>query len=76
MSSTRTNTTGDLKPERWASSPEFDRAIKANLVAARAALLDGQYLEVVWFLQCLSMRKGGLRWAASEVAPDFIEGCY
>ena len=76
MSSTRTNTTGDLKPERWASSPEFDRAIKANLVAARAALLDGQYLEVVWFLQYLSMRKGGLRWAASEVAPDFIEeGC-
>lgn len=73
MSSTRTNQDGDFKQERWASSSALDRALKANLVAARCTTLEAaEQREAVWFLQYLSQHPGGLAWAASEVAPNFI----
>ena len=73
MSSTRTNSNGDFRPERWASSPALDRPLKANLVAARCSTLETPDLrELVWFVQALSLHHGGLRWAAAEIAPDSI----
>lgn len=74
MSSTRT--TKDCNAffqNRFSSSPVFDRALKANLVAARASVLESdEEREAVWAVQALSMKAGGLRWAASEIAPDFL----
>jgi hypothetical protein len=73
MSSTRTNQDGEFKQERWASSSALDRALKANLVAARCSTLESaEQREAIWFLQYLSQHPGGLAWAASEVAPNFI----
>jgi len=73
MSSTRTNSIGAFNQERWASSPALERALKANLVAARASVLESaEHREIVWFLQYLSLHAGGLRWAAAEVAPDVL----
>jgi hypothetical protein len=75
MSSTRTNQNGDFHQERWASSSALDRALKANLVAARAAVLESaEQREAVWAIQSLSMHSGVLRWAAAEIAPDFLRG--
>jgi hypothetical protein len=75
MSSTRTTENGVFRQERWASSPALDRALKANLVAARCSVLESaEQREIIWFLQSLSMFNGGLRWAASEIAPEFLRG--
>jgi hypothetical protein len=76
MSSTRTaEAGGPFRQERFASSPVLDRALKANLVAARVSVLESsEQREAIWFLQFLSMHTGGLRWAASEIAPDLIQG--
>jgi hypothetical protein len=71
MSGTRINQNGEFKQERWASSAAFDRPLKANLVASRVSLLkDAAQREIIWFLQYLSLSPGGLRWAASEIAPE------
>ena len=71
--STRTNQNGTFRPERYSSSPVFDRALKANLVAARCSVLDSpEQREICWFIQYLSLHAGGLRWVVSEVAPDCL----
>jgi hypothetical protein len=74
MSSTRTTQNSSaFHQERFASSPALDRAFKANLVAARASVLESaEQREAVWFIQHLSLFAGGLRWAAAEIAPDFL----
>jgi hypothetical protein len=73
MSSTRTTENGMFHQERWASSPALDRPLKANLIAARTSVLESaEEREIILFLQYLSLHAGGLRWAASEVAPDYI----
>jgi len=70
---TRTNQNGTFRPERFASSPVFDRALKANLVAARCSVLESaEQREICWFIQYLSLHAGGLRWLAVEVAPDHL----
>jgi hypothetical protein len=76
MSGTRTTKDSSVfKQCRFASSPVFDRSLKANLVAARCSILESdEQREAVWFVQCLSMHAGGLRWAASEIAPEFLTG--
>lgn len=75
MSSTRSNQNGAFHQEKWASSPALDRAFKANLIAARCSVLESaEQCEAVWFIQHLSMFAGGLRWAASEIAPDLLRG--
>lgn len=69
MSTTRTaSPDAPLKQERWASSPLFDRALKANLVALRCSVLESAELrELVWFIQYLSTQPGALRTAAQAV---------
>jgi hypothetical protein len=76
MSSTRTAANGSaFRQEKFASSPALDRALKANLVAARTSVLESaEQREAVWAIQFLSMHSGGLRWAAAEIAPDFLNG--
>ena len=63
MSSTRTAQPGaPFRQERFASSPEFERGLKANLVAKRAELLESdEDRELVWWLQQESHSPGGLR---------------
>jgi hypothetical protein len=46
---------------RYASSPEFERGLLANLVAKRCGLLDSAAdRELIWFIQLLSHQEGGL----------------
>jgi hypothetical protein len=75
MSSTRINQNGAFHQEKWSSSSALDRAFKANLVAARVSVLESaEQREAVWFIQHLSMFAGGVRWAAAEIAPEFLHG--
>jgi hypothetical protein len=62
MSSTRTAKPGSpFRQERFASSREFDRGLKANLVARRGELLDMRAdREMLWWLQRESHSEGGL----------------
>jgi len=70
MPSTRYNTDGIFRQERFASSPEYDRCLKSNLVAARAALLESVTArEACFFIQAMSMKPGGLAWLAPMVTP-------
>src|ERR1035441_2214597 len=63
MSNTRTAKPGaPPSQERYASSPEFERGLLANLVGLRCAVLDrAEDRELVWFLQYLSHQDGGLK---------------
>jgi len=57
---------------RYASSPEFERGLIANLVALRCSTLDtvaGR--ELVWFLQYLSHQAGGVPALARELIGKF-----
>jgi hypothetical protein len=33
---------------------------------------SSEHREAVWFVQFLSLHAGGLRWAAAEIAPDYL----
>jgi hypothetical protein len=37
-------------------------------------LESAEQREAVWFVQFLSLHAGGLRWASSEIAPEFFKG--
>jgi hypothetical protein len=53
---------------RYASSPEFERGLIANLVAKRCALLDAKAdRELIWFIQFLSHQEGGLAAFAKDL---------
>jgi hypothetical protein len=55
---------------RYASAPEFERGLMANLVAKRCALIDDAAgREIIWFLHHLSHRAGGV----AAVAKTLIE---
>jgi hypothetical protein len=57
---------------RYASSPEFERGLLANLVAKRCALLDDKSeIELIWFIHFLSHQPGGLAAVSREVGPKF-----
>ena len=78
MSSTRkSKDSTSFHQNRYASSPEFERGLLGNLVAKRAALLGaGSDRELVWFIQYLSHRDGGIAGFASELIksnPDKIQ---
>lgn len=62
MSGTRTAKPGSpLHQERWASSLDYERGLKANLVAMRCkALNDPALRELIWTIQYFSHRPGGL----------------
>lgn len=59
---------------RYASSPEFERGLIANLVAKRCALLGAKAdRELVWFVQYLSHQPGGLASVAAELIARFAD---
>lgn len=74
MSNTRKAQPGSgFRQEKFASSPEFNRGLMANLVARRAALVENaEHRELLWFLQLLSHREGLNKVAAELLAkhPD------
>jgi len=58
---------------RYASSPEFERGLIANLVAKRCAILDDKAdCELVWFVQYLSHQDGGLAAVATELLKKYL----
>src|SRR5438309_11122533 len=72
MSNTRQSRDGaPLSQERWMSSPEFAelRGIQGGAVAAKAAtLLNPRKRSLLFFLQSMSLRPGGL----PQFAKDFL----
>jgi hypothetical protein len=75
MSNTRrTNTPGIIKQERFASSQEYERGLMANLVAKRCSVLErAEDRELIWALQLLSHRPGGLKKLTSDLMASFPE---
>lgn len=58
-----------FRPEAFASSPDFERGIPGNLVAARCGqITDPEEIAVLWWLQQISWRQGGLRAFSNEIA--------
>jgi hypothetical protein len=62
---------------RYSSSPAFERGLIANLVAKRCELLDDRAdRELIWFIQYLSHKDGGLKALALDLIskyPDRIQ---
>lgn len=59
---------------RYASSPEFERGLIANLVAKRCEILDDKAeRELIWFVQYLSHQPGGMRALAAELIARFAD---
>ncbi len=57
---------------RYASSPEFERGLLANLVAKRcSAVDDAADRELIWFVQYLSHQPGGIAGVAQELIARF-----
>ncbi len=57
---------------RYASAPEFERGLVANLVAKRCALLDARAdRELIWFVQFLSHQPGGMAAVAVELLQKY-----
>src|ERR1035437_4528179 len=75
MSNTRTAKPGTpLRQERWASSEEFERGLLGNLVARRCSALDDpEKRQLVYFLQSLSHREGGIEKVAAVLLSAFSE---
>jgi hypothetical protein len=75
MSSTRKAKDASIfHQSRYASSPEFERGLIANLVAKRCALLDAKAdRELIWFLQYLSHRPGGMAAVAKDLIAKYPE---
>jgi hypothetical protein len=58
-----------FRPEAFASSPDFDRGVPGNLVAARCRqLTDPEEIAMLWWLQQISWRQGGLIAFAAQIA--------
>ena len=75
MSSTRTaKDDSKFHQARYASSPEFERGLLANLVAKRCALIDDAAdRELIWFIQYLSHQAGGLAAMVKELCAKFSD---
>jgi histone H3/H4 len=59
---------------RYASSPEFDRGLIANLVAKRAAICDdAPDRELIWFIQYLSHQAGGVAAVAKDLIARYVD---
>jgi AAA domain len=73
MSNTRYADPGSpLRQERFASSAEFDRGLLGNLVAKRCELLERpEDRNLIWWLQLLSWKPGGLRKIAADLIARF-----
>ncbi len=79
MSSTRrADPKAPLNHERYMSSPDFAElnGISATAVARRCALLSSsEKRELLWFIQGMSLREGGLRRLARELVKMFSARC-
>lgn len=77
MSSTRRVAAGEQRRQNgWASAPEYEvlRGINGTAVAFKAALQeDPQARELLFFLQALSLREGGVKRIARELVAVFPE---
>jgi hypothetical protein len=75
MSNTRKAEPGKpLRQERWASSDEFERGLLGDLVARRCSTLaNPEDREIVYFLQSLSHREGGIAKVAVDLLAAFPE---
>ncbi len=63
-----------FRQEKFMSSPEMQRGLLANCVAARAqALTDPEQRKLIWFLQKLSWEPGGLDKVAAEIMQRWPE---
>lgn len=73
MSNTRKAEPGKpLRQERWASSEEFERGLLGNLVARRCSALDDREgRKLVYLLQSLSHREGGVERVAEDLLAAF-----
>ncbi len=72
MSSTRHAADGSFHQERYASSPEFQHGLVANLVAKRTAQSDIKAdRQLIWFIQYLSLLSGGLAALAAALLKRF-----
>jgi hypothetical protein len=69
MSTRKAKDDSVFQQARYASSPEFERGLIANLVARRCSVLENKSdRELVWFIQHLSHQAGGV----PEIARDLI----
>ena len=75
MSSTRRASDNSVfRQERFASAPEFERGLMANLVAKRCAILERRDdRQLIWFLQMLSHQDGGIKKLATDLIEKFPE---
>ena len=76
MSTRRVESGGRRRQNGWASAPEFDvlRGLNGTAVALKAALQDApEKRELLYFLQALSLREGGLKRIARDLLAMFPE---
>jgi len=75
MSGTRTAKDDSVFHQaKFASSPDFERGLIANLVAKRAALLDDKAdRELIWFIQYMSHQEGGIAALAKDIMAKYPE---
>lgn len=73
MSSTRrAKDDSTFHQNRYASSPEFERGLLANLVAKRCTVIDDpEAQELIWFIHYLSWQPGGLESVAADLLVRF-----
>lgn len=73
MSNTRSADAGTpLRQERFASSPELQRGLMANLVVKRTeALSDPEDRKLIWALQLFSHEEGGFEQVARELLKTY-----
>jgi hypothetical protein len=64
----------EFRQERYMSSPELNRGLLANCVAARIQTLrDPEHRKLVWWLQKVSWQHGGLDKLAAEIIQRWPE---
>ena len=62
----------EFRQDAFASSPDFERGLLGNLVAARCQrLTDREEIAVLWWLQQISWREGGLLSLAADLAARY-----
>ena len=72
MTTRRSKDDSIFNQSRFASSPEFERGLIANLVAKRCALVDSRAdRELIWFVQYLSHQEGGLKQLVQRLLAEF-----
>ncbi len=74
MNTRRATDDSEFRQERYMSSPEVERGLLATCVASRAnALDDPEHRNLVWWVQRLSWKPGGLDQLADEILQRWPE---